>query len=399
MTKLLIRAARVIDGSGGPALAAHDVLVDGDTIAAIGQRGSVPADGAETVDAPGGTLLPGLVNMHAHLRGGARDALGWSDSDDVSLLRAGQNARRAVAGGVTTLRDAGSTERLSQTIRDAVATGLLTGPRIISAGRIITTSAGHGWRRGLRADDAGELRKAVRKNIEDDADTIKIAATGGGGTPGSNVGSAQYSAAELTVATEEAHRLGRRVLVHCNGALGTKHAVAAGVDTIEHIGWMGADGKLDVMEDVIAGMIDKGITVVPTMSVWYRPGYDDIASLSPDQKKMRAVREDRTAAWARMYQAGVRFATGTDTWDPIARELELMVAELGLTPMQAIVAATRDSAIGLGEGDRIGTIVPGKRADLVLLAGDPIADLAALRRVERVWVGGRSAVEGGRVVG
>ncbi len=395
--KLLIRAARIIDGTGVAPLVAHDVLVDGDRIAAVGPRGSLQTEGAETFDASGSTLLPGFVNMHAHLRGGARGTAELPD--DVALLKAAQNARLAIAGGVTTLRDAGSTERLSQTIRDAIASGLLTGPRIISAGRIITTSAGHGWKHGLRADDATELRKAVRQNVEDDADTIKIAATGGGGTPGSNVGSAQYSASELTVATEEAHRLGRRVLVHCNGTLGTKNAVAAGVDTIEHIGWMGEDGTLEVIDAVIADMLTQGITVVPTMSVWYRPGYDDIASLSADQKKMRAVREDRTAAWARMYQAGVRFAAGTDTWDPIARELELMVSELGLTAMQAIVAATRDSAIGLGEGDLIGTIESGKRADLVLLGGDPSVDLAALRRVERVWVAGRLAVVDGSVSG
>ena len=397
MGKLLIRAARVIDGTGAPARTAHDVLVEGERIAAVGPRGSLAADGAETLDLPGGTLLPGFVNMHAHLRGWTRGAPDLSE--EMGLLAASQNARLAILGGVTTLRDAGAPGRLSQIIRDAIASGLLTGPRIISAGRIITTSAGHGWKHGLRADDAAELRKAVRMNVEDGADTIKIAATGGGGTPGSNVGSAQYSAEELTVAVEEAHRLGRRVLVHCNGTLGTKNAVVAGVDTIEHIGWMGQDGKLEVAGSAIDGMIAKNITVVPTMAVWFRPGYDDIASLSADQKKMRAVREERTAAWTRMFKAGVRFATGTDTWDPIARELELMVDELGLTPMQAIVSATRDSAIGLGLGDEIGTIEVGKRADLVQLAGDPVADIGALRRVERVWSAGRLAVDGGHVAG
>lgn len=396
MKRTLIRGAQVIDGRGGVPLADHDVLVEDGRISSVAPRGDTTTDGAEVVEAAGTTLIPGLVNMHAHLRGGVR---GTEELEDVALLRAAQNARLSLSWGVTTLRDAGSTGRLSQTIRDAVASGLLFGPRIVSAGRIITTSAGHGWRTGVRADNADEIRKAVRHNVEEGVDTIKIAATGGGGTPGSNVGAPQYSVEELGAAVEEAHRLGKRVLVHCNGTAGTRNAVAAGVDTIEHIGWMGADGGLDVDEAVIASMIERDITVVPTMSVWYRPGYDEPEKLSSDQRKMRAVRPQRTAAWTAMYRAGVRFATGTDTWDSIARELELMVSEMKLSPMESIVAATRDSAIGLGLQGEIGTIEPGKVADLVQLEADPTMDITHIRRVGRVWRAGTIVVEHGHVSG
>lgn len=397
MTRTLLCGARVIDGTGRAPLADHDVLVQDGRIASVSPCGAVPADGAEVVELHGATLIPGLVNMHVHLRG--RGAWGAEEPDDVALLRAAQNARLSLSWGVTTLREAGSTERLSQTIRDAVASGLMPGPRVISAGRAITTSAGHGWRRGVRADNADEIRKAVRYNVQEGVDTIKIAATGGGGTPGSNVGAPQYSADELTVAVQEAHRLGKRVMVHCNGTAGTLNAVAAGVDSIEHIGWMGADGRLEVDDAAIQAMIDADITVVPTMAVWYRPGYDDIEKLSADQKRMRAVRPERTAAWARMHRAGVRFATGTDTWDPIGRELELMVSEMGLSAMDAIVAATRDASIGLGMSDEIGTIATGMAADIVQLAADPLADISSVRRVERVWRGGELLVEHGRVLG
>lgn len=396
MTRTLLCKARLIDGTGRAPLVDHDILIEDGKIARVAPCGDVSADGASVVELEGATVIPGLVNMHVHLRGGG--TRGVKEPDDIALLRASRNVRASLSWGVTTLRDAGSTERLSQTIRDAVAAGLIAGSRVVSAGRIITTSAGHGWRRGVRADDAAELRKAVRFNVEEGVDTIKIAATGGGGTPGSNVGAPQYTAEELEVAVYEAHRLGKRVLVHCNGAAGTRNAVAAGVDTIEHIGWMGADGRLEVDEAVIAGMIAKDITVVPTMSVWYRQGYDDWASLSADQKKMRAVRHERTAAWAAMHRAGVRFATGTDTWDPIGRELELFVSEMKLTPMDAIVAATRDSAIGLGLADEIGTIAVGKAADIVELDADPLADIANVRRVRRVWKAGVLAVDGGVVL-
>lgn len=396
MTRTLLCGARVIDGTGRAPLADHDVLVQDGRIASVSPCGTVPADGAEVVELRGATIIPGLVNMHAHLRG--RGAWGAEEPDDVALLRAAQNARLSLSWGVTTLREAGSTERLSQTIRDAIDGGVMPGPRVISAGRAITTSAGHGWRRGVRADNADEMRKAVRYNVQEGADTIKIAATGGGGTPGSNVGAPQYSAEELTVAVQEAHRLGKRVMVHCNGTAGTRNAVAAGVDTIEHIGWMGANGRLEVDDAAIQAMIDADITVIPTMAVWYRPGYDDIEKLSADQKKMRAVRPERTAAWARMHRAGVRFATGTDTWDPIGRELELMVSEMGLSAMDAIVAATRDASIGLGMSDEIGTIAAGMAADLVQLGADPLADVSNVRRVERVWRGGELLVEHGRVL-
>lgn len=396
MTSTIIRGVQVIDGRGGPPLQDHDVLVEDGLIASVRPRGHAAHDGAGVIEGAGTTLIPGLVNMHAHLRGGGR---GTEESDEVALLRAAQNARLSISWGVTTLRDAGSTGRLSQTIRDAIASGLIAGPRIVSAGRIITTSAGHGWRSGIRADNVDEMRKAVRHNVEEGVDTIKIAATGGGGTPGSNVGAPQYSVEELVAAVEEAHRLGKRVLVHCNGTAGTRNAVAAGVDTIEHIGWMGADGRLDVDDGVIAGMIERGITVVPTMSVWFRPGYDNIEKLSSDQKKMRAVRLERTAVWTAMHRAGVRFATGTDTWDSIAREIELMVSEMTLSPMESIVAATRDSAIGLGLESEIGTVETGKSADLVQLEGDPLMDITNIRRVSRVWKSGHLVVEGGHVSG
>lgn len=395
MTSVLLRDARVIDGTGRPPAEHRDVLIEDGRIAAVGPTGTAAGPDTRVVEMRGATLIPGLVNMHAHLRG--RGAWGAEESDDVALLRAAQNARLSLTWGVTTLREAGSTERLSQTIRDAIDAGVLSGPRIVSAGRIITTSAGHGWRRGVHADDASEMRKAVRFNVQEGVDTIKIAATGGGGTPGSNVGAAQYSAAELGVAVEEAHRLGKRVLVHCNGTAGTRNAVAAGVDTIEHIGWMAGDGRLEVDERVIAEMIEKDITVVPTMSVWYRPGYDDIEKLSADQRKMRAVRPERTAAWAAMHRAGVRFATGTDTWDPIGRELELMVSEMGMSPIEAIVAATRSAAIGLGRADDLGTIEAGRRADVVELERDPLVDITNVRAVKRVWKDGVLAVEHGAV--
>jgi imidazolonepropionase-like amidohydrolase len=370
------------------------VLLQDGRIARVGAAETLAADvtDADVLDATGCTLIPGMFNLHAHLC--SPNQRGLPRSPDNLPMWATRNARFCLATGQTTIRDAGCPERHSLVVRDAIEARILAGPRVVACGRGITTSAGHGWRTWLRADTADELKKAVRELVEEGVDHIKVAATGGGGTPGSNVGAAQYSADELKVLVAEARRLGKRVAAHCNGTAGTRNAVEAGVDSIEHCGWMGADGKLEFDQAVVQQMLDKGTTVVPTCSVWYRPGYEDWDSLSDDQKNMRAAREERAAAWKAMYQAGVRFATGTDTWDPLGRELELMVDEIGLTPLQALVAATRTSAETLGIED-VGTIEPGKQADLVLVDGDPAADIRAVRNISRVYRAGRLVAERG----
>lgn len=397
---VVIRNVTVIDGTGAAARPAQDVRVEDGRIVASAATGTVPIDGASLIEGAGRTLLPGLIDMHAHLA----TKVAPGETGDQQLLRASQNARRALAAGVTTLRDAGSTFTLSQTVRDAIDTGLIAGPRIVSCGRMIAPTAyGRGPGR-LQVDSAGEMRVAVRRLVEEGVDAIKVTVTGGGSSPGSNVGASHYSAEELDVLVHEARRLGKRVAAHAIGTAGIRLAVNAGVDTIEHCGWMSEAGGLDVDARVIEEMRTRGTTIVPTMGVWYRPGYDDVERLSTDQRKMRAVRTERTAAWRAMFRSGVRFAAGPDTWEPhlpafaLARELELMVGELGLTPLEAVVAATSAAATGLGLDNEIGSVIPGKVADLVLLEGDPLGDLSAFRRIHSVWKSGRLAVREGRVV-
>lgn len=403
---ILIRGATVIDGTGRRPAPGQAVLVHGDRIAAIGPAASAAAGGAEMIEAAGLTLLPGLINMHAHLThsGHPRRRHLPEEPDDVQVLRAARNALASLVSGVTTVRDVGCKGTLCQVVRDAVACGMLVGPRIVTSGRMITTSAGHGWRTGLRADTAGDLKKAVRTLVEEGADLIKVAASGGGGTPGSNVGAAQYTADELKVVVGEARRLGKRVAAHAIATDSIRNAVLAGIDTIEHCGWMDSDGRLTVDQDVVARMLAQGTTIVPTCTVWWRAAYDDFSDMSEDRKKMRAVREERARAWSAMHRAGIRFAAGPDTgipdtyWDNFAWEVELFVEKVGLTPMEAIVAATRSAATALGLEDEIGTVELGKVADLLLVEGDPLTDIGALRRVNRVFRAGRPVVERGRLL-
>jgi len=394
---------RVVDGSG-QVLERQDVEVTDGVIESIRPSGTrAPSER---------TVLPGLINMHAHMTApGGKDAGSLQPFNQqaalgsgIQLLRSMQNALTLLRSGVTTVRDCGSGGTVSQTVRDFINRGGSFGPRIVSCGRVLTTSAGHGWQSGIKADDAREIRRAVRRLVEEGVDAIKVAATGGGGTPGSNVFAAQYSLEEMEVLMEDAHRLGKRVAAHANGTEGTRNAVFAGVDTIEHCGWMGIGGGLEVDDAVIEEMLRRDVTVVPTMTVWYRAAYDDFSNMSADRRKMRAVREERTAAWRAMYERGVRFATGPDTgvndtyWDDSTRELELMHEHMGLSPLDTIRAATRDSAIALGLADEIGTLAVGKRADLLVVRGNPVDDLSALRRVTEVYRDGRLMVRDGVVL-
>jgi imidazolonepropionase-like amidohydrolase len=405
--KTLIRAERLLDGRGGPTLIDHEVLVEDGKLTGIGRRGTLRAEGADTV-AVAGTLLPGLINAHVHLR---HDGVHFEEPHDQQVLMAFANCRRLLSHGVTTARDTGGFGTITQTVRDAIRDGAVVGPRIVSCGRGITTTAGHGWVRWIRADSADELRNAARRLVEERVDAIKVAATGGSMPPGSNPHSAQYSASELSVLVDDAHRLGRRVAAHAEATTGIVNCVRAGVDTIEHCGWLGADHRTRADDATLALMRAQGTTVVPTLCEWFRPGWEDLGALSVDEATTRARlpflgpydeapddRRARAAMWGEMHRGGIRFAAGTDTWDPIQRELELIVTLMNVSPAEAITIATRNGAAALGLADETGTIEVGKSADLLAVRGEPDVDIGALRNVDRVWRTGTLVVSDGVVL-
>ncbi len=404
MARQLIRVARLVDGNGGPPLFNQDVLVENGRIAAIGASGTL---GQAEIAMVGGTLLPGLVNAHVHLR---HDGVHFETPPDSQVLMAFANCRRLLGHGVTTARDTGGFGTITQTVRDAVAAGVAAGPRIISCGLGITSTAGHGWTRWIHAVSAAELQTAARRLVEEGVDAIKVAATGGSMPPGSNPHSAQYSAQELDVLVNDAHRLGRHVAAHAEAAAGIVNCVLAGVDTIEHCGWLGPDHVTRADDQTLERMRSQGTTVVPTLCEWFRVGWEDLGALGDEESKARAGlpflgpydeqpgdRRSRAALWGDMHRGGIRFAAGTDTWDPIQRELELMVALMKVTPSEVISFATRNGARAIGLGAETGTIEVGKSADLLAVDGDPVADIKALRHVDRVWKAGALVVERGLV--
>jgi imidazolonepropionase-like amidohydrolase len=366
------------------------IVVDGPRIAWAGERGkipkSTPAEQTETVRAPGRFAVPGLINCHCHLTldGDANFAAEVQQSDALATLKAFRNARAAVRAGVTTVRDLGANGPMVIELGRAIERGTLEGPRVIAAGRGITTTGGHGFEVGRIADGPDEVRKAVREQVHAGARVIKLFSTGGilgGGTPPEV---SQYTAEETAAAVEEAHRAGLRITTHAHGAGGMRVAAEAGIDSIEHA------TLLD--EQTIRLIKERDVALVPTLLVVHSL-LENASALDPViVERTRAV-SDRHREGVRMaHRAGVRIATGTDAGasftrhDRFAVELQLL-AECGLSTTEALAAATSGAAavVGLAKAGHIGADC---WADLVFVDGDPVKDLAVLMAPKGVYVRG-----------
>lgn len=387
---LLLHGARLIDGFSDDPSGLTDVWIDHGRIQAIGPKAAPSGEETPVLDCDGQFLLPGLIDCHVHL---CFDSSPKpvnhliADPDTTTLLKMAGNARRTLARGVTTVRDLGAPSFLDLALRDAIARGLVAGPRILASGPVITITGGHCHYMGHEADSLDEIRRAVRRNAKAGVDLVKVMSTGGRLTRGSSLDRAQYTQEELNVAVTEAAAAGLRVAMHTGGLEGIRRAVLAGADSVEH------GSSMD--EATMQLMIEKGTVWVPTGAPAVRvlsnsPGADYPA---PYLDAVRATWETRRAAVRRGIELGVKFATGTDAGVPSTEhgDAALEVAlfhELGMSPMEAIRTATRNAAELLGIEKEVGTLAVGKRADLVLLSGNPLADLSLLGRPAVVIQGG-----------
>lgn len=420
---LAIVDATLIDGTGSPPVPRSVVLVGEDgRIAAAGPRGAVPVpDGIATVSGTGLTVLPGLIDGHVHLTwdktiytaGSARDYQRRLKGRDPArdLARAAGNAQRALAAGVTTVRDCGADDFFVLGLRDAVSSGDLTGPRILACGKPITTTAGHIYS-DWGVDSAEEARKAVRLVASRGADFVKLVVSGGTTTPGTNISRAQYGIHEVRAVVEDAHRLGLAVAGHCISTDSIRIAAEAGIDTIEHCSWIGEDPRTTVTDPAaVEAMVRHGTRVdhaiIPRPYLFPEEGH---AELSAEESWWLAMLRVRWPYLATMREAGVTVFLGTDacfgpwpgtaSWpgfQDMARAVEIMVRYAGFAPLEALGLATGESAKALGLGDEIGTIAAGKRADLLLVRGNPVEDIRALRAAFRVYRDGRLVAEEGKL--
>ena len=407
----VIRAGRMIDGLGGPPLEAATIVVEDGVIREVSTDGRrrVPNGDAEQVDASAYTVLPGLIDCHVHLVfSAAESALAdiLAEDDRRLLVRAVHNAQIALQAGVTTVRDCGGRAGVTLALRDSIAAGLVPGPRILAAGPAITITGGHCYFLGGEADTADDLRRLARRLAKEGVDFFKVMSTGGRMTPGSNVTAAQYSAEELTALVAEARRLSRTVAAHGHGVAGIRNATAAGVTTVEHSTWVSEEDSGEVAYDpeVAAQMARQGTFFAPTLST--RAAVDALpeGELTPARREVRRMGPAIAEAHRAMLAAGVEPIAGTDAGvanvplDSMAVELTTFERLLGLTPLEALRTTTGSAARACGGADEIGTIEAGKRADLLVVHGDPSRDLQALRRVRWVFCDGRLEVEDGRLV-
>ncbi len=387
---LVIRNVTLIDGTEAQPISRVTVEVAGGSVSRIGEGTVRPRRGVhrEDIDGSGLTLMPGMIDCHEHFTGdGGLDSMErlLGDTGDVFTLKAVDNCRRALMSGVTSARDVGSRYGINILIAQQAAAGTVLGPRIIAAGEWLQFPGT--WPAGLtrHLETPEELVMAIKEQIDRGAGLVKVGATGFS-ADGEQFGSLGPEALDLAVRT--AHEAGLKIAAHCHGYEGSRQAVEAGIDSIEHGTWMD-EGTAELMAQ-------KGTYLVPTMSTW-----DARLRLGEQQGMPREEmsgfldrKENSIASFQRALKAGVKVAAGTDAGGSPARhgfiawEIELM-AENGMSPDQAIRSATSEAARLLGIDDEAGTVEVGKRADLILIDGDPHSDPGALRNVWAVFQGGR----------
>jgi imidazolonepropionase-like amidohydrolase len=393
-----VRAGKLVDVVNGKVLTDQTIVIDGERITAVGPTGSVavPAH-AHLIDLSRATVLPGLIDTHTHLTGDPRQSgyQGLGISDIRAALYGARSARITLEAGFTSVRNVGASGFGDVALRDAINEGELPGPRMRVSGYPIGIIGGHCdnnllpvdyhyTERGV-ASGPWEARAKVREMAKYGADVIKICASGGVLSKGDEPGAEQLSLEEMTAIVEEAHKLGRRVAAHAHGAQSIRDAILAGVDSVEHASLIDDEG--------IRLARAKGTYLVMDI-------YDDDFILQEGAKsgmlpeslaKEKALGQLQRDNFRKAWKGGDKMAFGTDAGvyphGDNARQFAYMV-QYGMTPMQAIQAATINAADLIGWKDRVGSIAPGKFADIIAVQGDPTRDPTELTRVRFVMKGG-----------
>jgi imidazolonepropionase-like amidohydrolase len=400
MASSLIHNGALIDGTGGEPLPDGAVLVEDGRIRAVGRRDDVPRPGGEVaeIDAQGGFILPGFVDAHVHLMLEGADLLKQLTTPlSLHFYRAIAHMRRTVEAGVTSVRDAGGADA---GVKRAVEEGLVVGPRMQISISVLTTTGGHAdfWlpsgaevslfptypgNPSGRCDGPDGVRRKVREVLRAGAEVVKVCSTGGVLSPTDHPEFTQFTPEELGVMVQEAaYRRGVKVMAHAQGAEGVKNAVRAGVHSIEH--------GICLDDEAVELMLRHGTYLVPTLVAPL--GVLETAEATgamPEWgvRKAREVVDVHRDSIARAHRAGVRIAMGTDAavvpHGTNLRELGLL-CDVGMTPMEAIVAATKTAADCLGWGDGVGTLEAGQRADVVVSRIDPVADVRSLATADNI---------------
>lgn len=394
----LIKAGRLIDVAASRARTNQAILIEGDKIVRVGNAADVPVPaGARVIDLSGSTVLPGLIDMHDHLTGDSRfhGYRGLAISVPREALYGAYNARKTLLAGFTSVRNVGASHYTDVALRDAINDGELPGPRLRVSGPALGITGGHCDNNLLPAEyhDRSEgvadgpwaIRAKVRENIKYGVDLIKFCATGGVLSKGDSVGGQQYTFEEMKALVDEAHQHGRKVASHAHGTEGIKAAILAGVDSVEHASLIDDEGlKLAKQRGTYLVMDIYNDTFIMEHGA-------AMGMLPESLAKEKMIGQLQRDNFRKAVEAGVNLAFGTDggvyPHGDNGKQFAVMV-EYGMTPMQAIRAATVNAADLLGWPDSVGQIAPGFYADIVATDGNPLDDVSELEDVDFVMKGG-----------
>ena len=401
MDRTIFTDALVIDGNGA-SFQGH-MVVDGDRIASVGKGGPSPGETGARISLKGKSLLPGMIDCHVHLRSdGDADPRSQVANDDVVMtgIRCYCNACRSLISGITTVRDCGCSHGAEFSLRRMAQQGQIVTPRLVLSGKFICMTGGHGWNVGLEADGPDEVRKAARSQLRLGADNVKLIATGGIMTPGTEIGAPQLTIEEMRAAVDEAHKAGKISCAHAHGASGVKNAIRAGVDSIEH-GYLMDDECIELFLEHGTYLVATSTAVRNVVTHGVKAGIP----VSVVEKANRAI-DFHIDSFKKAYKAGVKLAMGTDSGVPYTkhgRNLDELVylVEMGLTPMEAIQVSTMNSAKLLRMDSMIGSLEAGKLADFLVVDGNPLENIAILQKpdaIQSVILGGKYIKKEGQVL-
>jgi imidazolonepropionase-like amidohydrolase len=399
---MVLKAAHLFDAAAGKIVSPGIVVVRGDRIEAVGAGARLP-EGAKVIDFGDATLTPGFIDAHVHLSGQSSDNYykdffdGMMQMPPEQALMATRYTKAMVEAGFTTVRDLGDSDYISLGLRNAIKAGAVEGPRMLVANYAIGSTGGHADQDPIRPDilaqatpikgvcnGPDECRAAVRYQMKYGADVIKFMPSGGVLSLADPVDVPQLTQDEMNAIVSEAHSWHRKVAAHCHGDLAAKMAIKAGVDSIEHGTFL--------QEDTLKLMKEKGVYLVPTLfaTYWVGSHLDEYPPAIAEKARAAAAQSQKMFAMA--VKAGTKVAFGTDAAvEPHglgAKEFSLMISA-GFTPVQALQAATVNAADLLGVSADSGTLEAGKRADIVVLAGNPIEDIHVTEHPKLVMAAGK----------